>query len=230
VKRQFNPADPEWMDRPQPVSPELVSDLRNLRSLNRYFGSYPLVRHFLRRWIRPNDNLRIVDLATGSGDIPRLVVEHARKVGARVTVDAVDFQASTVEVARSLSEKFPEIRYHCAGIQHFGENHSYDLVLFSLALHHFTKDDAVALLRHARDLSRGCVLVSDLRRNRLTTIAIDLLTTFVYREPMTRNDARASIRRAFSFAEMGELARAAGWQKFGHRRFLIGRQAIWLER
>ncbi|MGH7935433.1 MAG: methyltransferase domain-containing protein, partial [Chthoniobacterales bacterium] len=167
---------------------------------------------------------------TGSGDIPRLVVDHAREVSANITVDAVDFQASTVEVARSLSKDFPEIRYHCADMHHFGENHSYDIVLFSLALHHFTQEEAVALLRHARDLSRGCVLVSDLRRNRLTTIGVDLLTTFVYREAMTRNDARASIRRAFSFREMGELARAAGWQKFGHRRFPTGRQAIWLER
>ena len=74
LKRQFDPADPEWMDRPQPVSAELLSDLRNLRALNRYFGSYRLVRYFLRRWIRPGDRLRILDLATGSGDIPRLVV------------------------------------------------------------------------------------------------------------------------------------------------------------
>ena len=43
------------MDRPQPVSPELISDLRNLRALNRYFGSYRLIRLFLHRWIRPND-------------------------------------------------------------------------------------------------------------------------------------------------------------------------------
>ena len=122
LKRRFDPAEPEWMDRPQPVSPELVSDLANLRTLNRYFGSYRLIRHFLRRWIRRGANLRILDLATGSGDIPRLVVEFARKVAAQVEIDAVDLQTSTVEIARQLSSGFPEIRYHCADIHHFGEN------------------------------------------------------------------------------------------------------------
>lgn len=230
MKRQFDPADPEWMDRPQPVSEELIVDLRNLRALNRYFGSYRLVRHFLRRWIRPNDKLRLLDLATGSGDIPRLAVDFARARGATLEVDAVDLQASTIEIARQLSPDYPEINYHCADIHHFGEARSYDIVLFSLALHHFTADEAVALLRRCRTLSRGRVLVADLRRNWFGKIGVDLLTTFVFRAAMTRNDARASVVRAFSFQEFGDLARAAGWENFGHRRFAFARQAIWLER
>jgi len=150
------------MDRPQPISPELLSDLRNLRTLNRYFGSYRLVRYFLRRWIGPSDKLRIIDLATGSGDIPRLIVDFARKAGAEVEIDAVDFQASTIEVARKLSVGFPEIGYHCGDIHHFGDERSYDIVLFSLALHHFSDEDAVMVLRRCRDLSHRFVLVSDL--------------------------------------------------------------------
>lgn len=217
------------MDRPQPVSAELISDLRNLRALNRYFGSYRLVRHFLRRWIQPNDTLRVLDLATGSGDIPRLAVEFARKRGARLTIDAVDLQPATLAVAQELSAGFPEIRYHCADIHGFGGEESYDIVLFSLALHHFSADEAIRLMRRSRQLSRGNVLVADLRRGWLAKLGIDLLTTFFFREPMTRNDARVSIERAFSFRELDELARAAGWRDFGHRRFRFARQAIWLE-
>ena len=71
------------MDRPQPVSSELEKDLRNIRALNRHFGSYRAVLHFLRLWIKPGDHVRIVDLATGSGDIPRLVVNHARDQSGR---------------------------------------------------------------------------------------------------------------------------------------------------
>ena len=218
------------MDRPQPVSPELVSDLENLRALNRYFGSYRLIRFFLRRWIRRGDNLRILDLATGSGDIPRLVVQFAREVGAQVEIDAVDFQASTIEIARQLSADFPEIRYHCADIHQFGENQAYDIVLFSLALHHFSADEAVQLLRRCRELSRGHVLVADLRRGWFAKVGVDLLTTVFFREAMTRNDARVSAARAFSFRELDNLARAAGWSGYGHRRFRFARQAIWLER
>ncbi|MEO5718654.1 MAG: methyltransferase domain-containing protein, partial [Chthoniobacterales bacterium] len=211
-------------------SDELLSDLCNLRALNRYFGSYRLIRYFLRRWIRPGDRLRILDLATGSGDIPRLVVAFARRVGAEVQIDAVDFQASTVTIARQLSGNFPEIRYHCADIHQFGSDQSYDMVLFSLALHHFNEENAISLLRRCRALSKANVLVADLRRGWFAKVGVDLLTTTIFRQPMTRNDARVSAARAFSFQEFAQLARAAGWEDFGHRRFRFARQAIWLER
>ncbi len=216
------------MDRPQPVTAELASDLRNLRQLNRHFGSYRLIDHFLRRWLRPRSRLRILDLATGSGDIPRLVVDYARSVGAGVAVDAVDQQPSTLEIARSLSENYPEIDFLEGDVLSFGEE-PYDLVLCSLALHHFQEEGAVTLLKRCRQLSNKYVLVSDLRRGLLATVGVYLLTTFVFREPMTRVDARLSAERAFSFREFSSLAERAGWKNFGHARFAFARQALWLE-
>jgi hypothetical protein len=46
---------------------------------------------------------------------------------------------------------------------------------------------------------------------------------------MTKFDGRLSINRAFSFPEMQSLALEAGWKRFGHRRFLVSHQALWLE-
>ncbi len=229
MKRQFDPAEPELMDRPQPVSTELETDLRNLRALNRWFGSYALVENFLRRWIRRGDNMRIVDLATGSGDIPRLIVEHARKVGAEVSVHAVDRQSSTLEIARGLSAQYPEIDFEFADILNFRGGEVYDLVLCSLALHHFSDDDAVRVLQRCRELSRKFVLVSDLRRRWLATVGVYLLTAAIFREPMTRTDGRLSAARAFSFHELDALAERAGWKNFQHRDFPFARQAIWIE-
>jgi len=102
-------------------------------------------------------------------------------------------------------------------------------VLCSLALHHFSEEDAVRLLRHARKLTRNKVMIADLRRGWLAKVGIICLTTLIFREPMTRNDARVSIERAFSFRELAQLAAIAGWRNFGHRRFRFARQAIWLE-
>jgi len=217
------------MDRPQPVSPELIADLDNLRALNRFFGSYRLVRYFLKRWVRPNDKLWIIDLATGSGDIPRLIVRYARKVGASIAIDAIDFQASTIAIATEESLEYPEITFHCADIHSFGVDRTYDIVLCSLALHHFSEEEAVHLLHHARKLSRDKVMVADLRRSRLAKLGLICLTTLVFREPMTRNDAKLSMERAFSFRELAQLATTSGWQHFGHRRFRFARQASWLE-
>ncbi|MFL6516336.1 MAG: methyltransferase domain-containing protein [Chthoniobacterales bacterium] len=225
----FDPAQPELMDRPQPVSAELQRDLHNLCQLNRFFGSHRLVRYFLKRWLSPGDTLRIVDLATGSGDIPRLIVDHARSVNATVFVDAVDQNPATLQIAQQLSGDYPEISFRQGDIREWGEAGSYDIVLCSLALHHFSEDDAIRLLRRSRELPRRHVLVADLRRGYLASIGVFLLTATVFREPMTRIDGRLSAARAFSFNELRSLAERAGWMTFRHRRFRFARQAIWLD-
>jgi 2-polyprenyl-3-methyl-5-hydroxy-6-metoxy-1,4-benzoquinol methylase len=229
MKRRFDPAEPELMDRPQPVSGELERDLHNLRQLNRFFGSYSLILHFLRRWIKPGDNLRVLDLATGSGDIPRLTVDHARSVQAKVEVHAIDQQSATLEIARGLSGDYPEISFLRENALEWRPAEPYDIVLCSLALHHFSEEDAVRLLRRFREFSRNHVLVSDLRRGLLASVGVYLLTALIFREPMTRYDGRLSAARAFSFAELDDLARKAGWPDFGHARFRFARQAIWLK-
>jgi 2-polyprenyl-3-methyl-5-hydroxy-6-metoxy-1,4-benzoquinol methylase len=228
MKRRFDPAVLEMMDRPQPVSIELERDLERLRQLNRWFGSYGLISTFIRRWIIPGAKLRVVDLATGSGDIPRLLVDHARRIGARIEVDAVDRQAATLEIARKLSVGYPEISYHEANILEWDCPQGYEIALCSLVLHHFSDDDAVKLLRRCRELSNRFVLVSDLRRGFLLKTGVHMLTALIFRESMTRFDARLSAQRAFSFGEMRELAIRAGWQNFKHKKFRFARQAIWL--
>jgi ubiquinone/menaquinone biosynthesis C-methylase UbiE len=229
VKRRFDPNILEIMDRRQPVSVELERDLQNLRELNRWFGSYALLKTFLRRWIKPGDNLRIVDLATGSGDIPRLIVDHSRQIGAKVEVHALDRQPSTVKIANTLSVDYPEISFFEGDILKWQPVDRYDIVLCTLVLHHFSEKDAVRVLQRCREISNKCVLVSDLRRGWLATAGVYLLTAVIFRQAMTRYDARLSAARAFSFGEMNEMAREAGWKNFDHRRFRFARQAIWVE-
>jgi len=80
MKRSFDPAVLEMMDRDQPPSAELERDLERIRQLNHWFGSYRLILSFIRRWIKPGARLQVVDLATGSGDIPRLIVDYSRLI------------------------------------------------------------------------------------------------------------------------------------------------------
>ena len=230
MKRSFDPAVLEMMDRPQPVSPELERDLQRIRQLNCWFGSYRLVLKFMRRWLHRGARARIVDLATGSGDVPRLIADYARKLDAQVEIDALDRQPATLEIARKLSTRYPGIYYREADILEWHSAETYDVVLCTLALHHFSDEDAVSVLRRCRELSRKFVLVSDLRRGFLLRTGVYLLTALIFREPMTRYDARLSAARAFSFSEMRGLALQAGWQHFGHKKFRFARQAIWLEK
>lgn len=228
MKRDFDERQPELMDLPQPVTPELERDLVNLVSLNRLYGSHRLVRLFLSCWLKPGGTYRVLDVCTGAGDIPRLMVDFARRNGITLTVDAIDASTATLEIARKASEGYPEIEFREADALTFAPAVGYDLVCCSLALHHFSNEDAVKLLRRVREMSRHWVLVADLERNWRTTVGIWLLTALFYREPMTRYDGRLSARRAFSFQEMRDMAEEAGWSDFGHERFLFCRQAIWL--
>ena len=115
MKRDFDPAEPELMDRAELIggkpSAELERDLANLRWLNRRFGAVSILHRFLKRWFseRPSGApvLRVLDLATGEGDLPRELVLWCRKRNLPVSVEAVDANAATLTVARERSRGFP---------------------------------------------------------------------------------------------------------------------------
>ena len=88
------------------------------------------------------------------------------------------------------------------------------MVLCSLALHHFSNDDAVRVLQKIRDLSTARILVADLRRARWLSCAVYFVTATIYRDEMTKTDARLSAARAFSFLEMRNAGRARRLEKF----------------
>jgi 2-polyprenyl-3-methyl-5-hydroxy-6-metoxy-1,4-benzoquinol methylase len=228
MRRIFDEAEPEMLDRPQPVTPELEASLASLRGLNRHFGSYRLVRFFLDKWLVPRRSYRILDLATGSGDIPRMIVRWARERRITVRIDAVDLQPATLEIARKRSADFSEITFIRADARNFCDEMTYDLVCCSLALHHFSELDAIKILRRACELSHDKVLISDLERSWLTWLCVYFITAAVFSDPMTKYDGRLSVRRAFSFHEIDQLAQQAGWRNFGHRRFFPARQALWM--
>jgi SAM-dependent methyltransferase len=206
--RNFEESRPEWMDVAETVSPELERDLANLESLNRRFGAHKLVLDYLAPVLARREPLRILDLGTGAADIPRAIVRRAREVGCPVLVTAVDRQQPTLDIAEKMSADFPEIRFQRADFLTFAEGTIYDVVLCNLVLHHLDESDAIRLLAQT---------------------AIFAVTEVLYREPMTKHDARLSAERAFSFPELRKLAIAAGWWGFRHKRTPFFRQALWLD-
>lgn len=229
MPREFDPGQPELMDIPQGDSRELRTDLANLVSLNQYFGSHRLLLRFAKRWFKPGGSYRVLDLATGAADLPRELVRWARRNQVSLNVDVVDAQSATLFIAKESSFAYPEIRFFEADIRRFEPGATYDLVLCSLALHHFSEEDAIRVLVRCRMLSHRWSLVSDLERSLFARLGIWVLTATAYREPMTRHDARVSAKRAFSKAEFSAMAIAAGWTQFEHERFLFARQAVWME-
>jgi len=228
MRRVFDEAKLELLDVRQPVSHKLEASLESLRVLNKYFGAYSLVRHFMRRWLEPGRTYRMLDLATGFGDIPRMIVKWARRRGVSIRIDAVDLNPATLEIARKASTGYPELEFIRADARNYTDAMTYDVVTCSLALHHFSELDAMKVLRRACELSHDKVLVADLERTWFTWACVQAVTAVAARDAMTRHDAKLSVKRSFSYQELGDLAVEAGWRNFGHARFVPARQAIWM--
>lgn len=226
MKRRFDSNVPELMDVPQPPGPELAEDLRNLECINAWFGGHRLVIKHLPDMLRQDKPNEVLDLAAGFCDIPRKVVGWCRRRQIAVRITAVEFQPGTLDLAARANRNYPEMELVRADIRDFRPGRTWDVVLCTLALHHFSDTEAVEILRNMRRLARRHILVTDIRRSRLTTLAIRCATTLLFRSAMTRHDARLSAERAFSLMEFRQLAKRAGWRNFTqstHRHF---RQAL----
>lgn len=227
--RNFDERRPEWMDVAEKATPGLERDLSNIESLNRRFGGCSTALHYLEPRLRRGQPLHVLDLGTRAGDIPRALVTRARQLSCPIRITAVDRRQATLTIAEKRSSKFPEIRFVQADMLTFDTEEPCDVVMNNLSLHHFEEHDAIRLLRRCRELTQGAALVTDLRRSRMAQASIFAMTALVYREPLTRHDARLSAVRAFSFTELRKLAIAAGWWGFRQSRRPFFRQAIWMD-
>jgi hypothetical protein len=176
-----------------------------------------LLRHFLARWWNPGRCYRVLDLSGGEAQLPREMVLFARAQEITLRIDAVG--------AAGNNPDFPEIVNVAGERLAFATDESYDLVHCALALSCYEEVEAVRLLRRCRELSTRWTLLSDLSRQPGAALVAWLLDGPA--SPL--GQVRAAFRRALAFRELGALATQAGWQGFGHARFLGCRQAIWRE-
>ena len=208
-------AGAERMDEPGQDPGELGRSLVDLQHVNRWLGGYRVVLHHLARLVarHPRPEYRVLDVATGSADIPLRVAAWARRAGVRMTVTATDLHATTLDFARRTAALDPDVRVEPADALDLPyADGAFDVVLCSTALHHF--DARPDLLRVLREMDRVAAvggIVNDLRRSRPALLGARLLAATVWRgHPVTAHDGPLSVRRAFTPAELAELARAAG--------------------
>lgn len=215
--RRFDPDVPEMMDLPNGDPRILDDDLRNLRILNALFGGHRAVRrHIIPMFTRVTNSrpIRVLDLATGSGDHPIQVLRLARTLQREIEVVAVDRNPRILQAARKLVQPYPNISICEADIRSLTyPEGSFDIVLCSLALHHFSTGDAVDLLSLMNRLSSIGFIVNDLNRTRIGAWTTRAFTAVAMRNPMTWNDSYVSFLRAFTATELLAMAREAGAQR-----------------
>ena len=204
----------EMMDSPDNSPRELLEDdLRNLRIINRYLGNYRAVLGGLGRLIEEQKLKRfsLLDVGTGSGDIPALIASWTRRHHLNAQLIGLDPEPVMLRAAVNQTRDYPDI----ALVRGDGRalplaSDSVDFVLSSQMLHHFSEDDIINLLRGWSRVARRAIIVCDLVRHPLAYYGIRLVTKAFTRNIMTRTDGPLSVQRAFTLEEWRELFERAG--------------------
>jgi 2-polyprenyl-3-methyl-5-hydroxy-6-metoxy-1,4-benzoquinol methylase len=203
---------PEIMDQPWLNRDKHCSALAGLRRLNLASGICHQIFKQLTAYCysRRLSSLRVLDIASGGGDVAFGVWKLAQKRGLELRILGLDVSATACEYATD----------HCraaAGSVVFDQcdvlgeciPDGFDAVMCSLFLHHLTARQASNLLRKMADAGR-LMLANDLRRSAsgylLAQLACHMLTT----SPVVRHDGPQSVANAYTVSEIRTLCVAAG--------------------
>jgi len=193
---------------------ELAGNFRDIQRVNRLLGgSSMILRHVptLLSTTSATEPVTILDLATGSGDIPLAISQWARRRNLPLRIVASDVSPAILELARKQTSGDPAItiaEYDARSVPL--PDKAFDIVLCSLSLHHFSADNAIRVLRQMDRLARRGFILNDLRRGRIGYAAAWIASRLTTRNRLTRNDAPLSVLRAYTPAELGDLLRRAG--------------------
>lgn len=214
----------ELLDLDEAPFEEVKDSLMDVRLVNKYLSGYKVLLFHIRKFLEKqpsNKEFLILDLATGSADQPIAIIEMTRRLGIKVRIVALDINYKMLSYAQLEIKSYPEISLVQGDIHALPfSNNSFDLVVNSLSLHHFSRSKAVGILRTAYSIGRYGFIINDLHRSRLAYFSIYVLTRLLTKNRLTRHDAPVSVMNAFIPSEMAGMARDAGVEKFKvHRHF-----------
>ncbi|MDR7521648.1 MAG: methyltransferase domain-containing protein [Armatimonadota bacterium] len=220
---------PEFLDTPGQDPKEFAALLEAIRRTNRWYGGCRLILGYLEQFavLLSRRPLAILDVATASADIPAAVSSWARTRGLPVRIWALDINPDILQAAREGICGLPDVallRGDACALP-FADR-SVDVVISALALHHFSFDGAVQVLREIDRVARGAFVVNDVLRSWPAYLGAVADTWLVGGGRLARHDGPLSVRRAFTWPEIHGLARAAGLEGAEIRRHRLQRAAI----
>lgn len=202
----------EWLDSEVAEPADLRRNLRDIRRINAMLGWTAFTSRSVVKWMRgqPHRAWSLLDVASGSADIPIAIARAAQGASIPLTVTTSDRSPQITAIARERCAGIPTVRVetHDALALPYATG-SFDIALCTLALHHFEPDAARALLRSLARVGNR-VFVYDVVRSPLAYAGVVALTRLAGMHAMTRHDGPASVRRAYSLEEARALATDAG--------------------
>jgi len=197
------------MDDPSVDQETLRGNLRDLRRCNAVFGWRAAANRAVSRTLGATGG-RVLDVATGSGDIPaRLAAQHP---GIECWVS--DRAAGAVAVITNREGRLRVLQADARNLP-FADG-AFDAATLHLALHHFPPEEAVGVLAELGRVARR-IVVTDLERSWLA-YGVARTLPLVTRNPLTRHDGPVSVLRAYTRDELRDLGVRAGLQAVRVRR------------
>jgi ubiquinone/menaquinone biosynthesis C-methylase UbiE len=145
------------------------------------------------------NQLSLLEVAAGSGDSPCYASEQLAARGIRLEITLLDRHASHVgNGGRSVAGDALALPF---------QDGSFDLVSSGLFAHHLAPEQVVRFVDESLRVSQKAVLLNDLIRHPLH-LAMVYAGSLLYSSRLTRHDAPASVRQAYTVSEMREMLRA----------------------
>jgi len=194
---------PELLDEDLGTPEEIRSTLLDLRSFNEHFGGFHSVGELVRNVAAKNKlrSLSFLDVAGGRGDVADYVQSALQKDGIQGRATVLDRALSHMT---GTDFGLGSVAGDALRLPFAAE--SFDVVGCNLFCHHLEPSEVVSFFDEALRVARLAVIASDLRRN-LFHWLVASIGRFTYRSRLTRNDAPASVRRAYTLDEISGLAR-----------------------
>jgi SAM-dependent methyltransferase len=178
---------------------EARPNLADLVRINTTFGGHSAIRKRLAQLAKQNDAFTVLDIGAASGDTARLI----RELYPRASITSLDNNFVNFEAAPR-----PKVMADAFQLPFAAE--SFDYVMCSLFLHHFTDEQVVALLRSFYSVAGCALLVCDLERHIFPYWFLPATKHLFGWNDVTVHDGRISVRAGFRLSELVELARRAG--------------------
>lgn len=188
-------AVPELLDSDSGTLQEVEASLSDLRMFNRRLGGIRAMSALLRE-VAEADGLKELDwldVAGGAGDVATLTEESLRRSGIMVRPVIMD-----------------RARSHMNGAHHnvCGDalalpfrDRSFDVVSSSLFVHHLEPEELARFAQEGLRVARRAFVINDLVRHPIH-LALALIGRPIYRSRITRHDAPASVRRAYTVEDV----------------------------
>jgi 2-polyprenyl-3-methyl-5-hydroxy-6-metoxy-1,4-benzoquinol methylase len=200
------------MDDPALDPARHAGALQGLEQINRVSRTVAAVATPLRALALELERpVRVLDVATGAGDLPIGLWELSQKEGIPLDVTGCDRSSFAMSFARKRAQaKRAAVDFFSLDLLEADLPSDFDAITCCLFLHHLSDADGAAVLRRAAAAARHLVVANDLIRSSFGLGLAWLGSRLLAKSEIVHIDGPRSVRAAYTRSEAQVLAERAG--------------------